>query len=106
MAKEQIEILDYIIYDDKLEVEFTINNEEGYRLLSISEDVLIEYIENSGDLEMFSDEWDYATESHYTRDWVISYDEYMSDYFGSDDLLDFMIYYFKHNDYPVLMEEE
>ena len=55
--------------------------------------------------EMFSDEWDYATESHYTKDWVISPDEYIEEQMDSNDLLDFLFYYFSDKDYPKLIEE-
>lgn len=106
MTKVQFEILDYIFDDGDLVIDFTINNEEGYRILSVSEDDFVEYIENSGELEMFSDEWDYATESHYTKDWVISYDEYVSEYLNNDILVEYMIYYFKNKDYPVLIKED
>jgi hypothetical protein len=105
MTKDKIEILDYFFDDGYLIIDFSLNNEEGYRNLSISEDDFIDYIEDSGELEMFSDEWDYATESHYTRHWNISYDEYVSEYLDSDIINEFMIYYFRNNDYPELIEE-
>lgn len=105
MTKDKIEILDYFFDDGNLIIDFSLNNEEGYRNLSISEDDFIDYIEDSGELEMFSDEWDYATESHYTRHWNISYDEYVSEYLDSNIMNEFMIYYFRNNDYPELIEE-
>ena len=105
MSKNQIEILDYMFFDGNLTIEFSINNEEGYRSLEICEDVFHEFLENGGYLEMFSDEWNYATESHYTKDWVISPDEYIEEQMDSNDLLDFLFYYFSDKDYPKLIEE-
>lgn len=105
MSKDQIEILDYIFFNGELSISFSVNNEEGYRDLEICEDVFHEYLENGGHLEMFSDEWDYATESHYTKDWVISPDEYIEDYLENSDLLDFIYDYFSDKDYPKLTEE-
>ena len=105
MSKDQIEILDYIFFNGELSISFSVNNEEGYRDLEICEDVFHEYLENGGHLEMFSDEWDYATESHYTKDWVISYDEYVEDYLEKNDLLEFIIDYFSDKDYPELIIE-
>jgi len=105
MTKDKIEILDYIFDNGDITVDFSLNNDEGYRILIISEDDFIEYLEDNEEFEMFSDEWDYARESHYTKHWTISYDEYMSNHFSSDILVEFMIYYFKENDYPELIEE-
>ena len=41
---------------------FSLNNEEGYREIEICEGDFSDYIESIGNLEVFSDEWDYATE--------------------------------------------
>jgi hypothetical protein len=105
MTKHLIELLDYDFIDGTLNVMFSINNEEGYREIEICEEEFSDYIESTGNLEVFSDEWDYATESHYTKDWVISYDEYIEDYLEKNDLLEFIIDYFSDKDYPELIIE-
>ena len=106
MTKDTIEILEYDFIKGTLQVMFSLNNEEGYREVEICEEEFSDYIDSIGNLEMFSDEWDYATESHYTKDWVIPYDEYVEDYLEDNDLLDFIIYYFSDKDYPELTIEE
>lgn len=106
MTKDKIEILDYVFYDEELSVDFAVNNDEGYRNLSISEYDFYDFLTDNEYLEMFSDEWSYTYESHYTTHWTIDVDEYMSHYFSSDDLVDFIIYYFYKQDYPELQTEE
>jgi hypothetical protein len=106
MSKDQIEILDYFFNDYDFVVEFSINNEEGYRILEISEDEIYDFLNDEDYLEMFSDEWDYSTESHYTKHWRISVDEYLTEHFCSDDVLEFLHIYFKDHDYPKLEREE
>jgi len=98
MTKHLIELLDYDFIDGTLNIMFSLNNEEGYREIEICEGDFSDYIESIGNLEVFSDEWDYATESHYTKDWVISYDEYIEDYLEKNDLLEFIIDYFSDKD--------
>ncbi len=105
MTKHLIELLDYDFIDGTLNIMFSLNNEEGYREIEICEGDFSNYIESIGNLEVFSDEWDYATESHYTKDWVISYDEYIEDYLEKNDLLEFIIDYFSDKDYPELIIE-
>jgi|TARA_R110001592_G_scaffold3085_2_gene17215 hypothetical protein len=105
MSKNQIEILDYMFFNGNLSIQFCINNEEEYRDFEICEDVFHDYLEKCGNLELFTDEWDYATESHYTKDWVISYDDYIEDYLENNDLLEFIIDYFSNKDYPIPIKE-
>jgi len=105
MTKHLIELLDYDFIDGTLNIMFSLNNEEGYREIEICEDIFHEYLENGGHLEMFTDVWDYTTESHYTKDWVISADEYIEDYLEKNDLLEFIIDYFSDKDYPELIIE-
>jgi len=100
MTKHLIELLEYDFIDGTLNIIFSVNNEKEYREIEICEEEFSDYIESSGKLEMFSDEWDYATESHFTKDWVISYDEYVEDYLETNDLLEFIIDYFSDKDYP------
>ena len=106
MTKDTIEILEYYFIEGTLHVMFSLNNEEGYREVEICEEEFSDYIDSTGNLEMFSDEWDYATESHYTKDWTITYEEYLEDYLESNDLLEFIIDYFSDKDYPELTIEE
>ena len=106
MKKDQIKINDYIIDDGDLTVDFIINDEEGYRLFEICVDELYDFLTDNEYLEMFSDEWDYAKESHYTRHWTISVDEYMSDYFSVNELIEFMYTYFDKTPYPQLQSED
>ena len=105
MSKDQIEILDYFFNDYDFVVEFSIINEEGYRILEISEDEIYDFLDDEDYLEMFSDEWDYSTESHYTKHWKISVDEYLSNHFCSDDVLEFLNFYFEDNRYPKVVKE-
>jgi hypothetical protein len=105
MMKNTFEILNYDFCDEELTIDFAINNEEGYRTFKISEYDFYDFLSDNEYLEMFSDQWNYTYESHYTEHWVVSVDEYMSHYFSSDDLIDFIIYYFKNEDYPELQTE-
>ena len=104
--KNQIELLEHTFTDGYLTLEFTINHEEGYRILEVCEDNLSLFLENSGKLEMSSDEWDYERESHYTKDWVISVDDYLSEYLETVDLEEFILDHFLDKDYPELIKEE
>ena len=104
--KNQIELLEHTFTDGYLTLEFTINDEEGYRILEICEDKFSEFLENRGSLEMSSDEWDYARESHYTKDWTISTDEYISDHLETCDLEEFILDYISDKDYPKLIKDE
>ena len=105
MTKDLIELLEYDFIDGTLNIMFSINNEEGHREINICEGDFSDYIVSTGNLEVFSDEWDYSTESHYTKDWVISYDDYIEDYLEDNDLLEFIIYYFSDKEYPTLIIE-
>jgi hypothetical protein len=104
--KNQIELLEYTFTDGYLILEFTINDEEGYRILEVCEDTFSVFLENKGSLEMSSDEWDYASESHYTKDWDISVDEYMTEHLETSDLEEFVLDYFSDKDYPELIKDE
>ncbi len=53
---------------------------------------------------MSEDSWDYATESHYTKDWTIGLDEYISEYITSSDVIDFIYEYYQNKPLPEFVE--
>ena len=91
MTKDTIEILEYDFIEGTLHVMFSLNNEEGYREVEICEEEFSDYIDSIG---------------NYTKDWTITYEEYLEDYLESNDLLEFIIDYFSDKDYPELTIEE
>jgi hypothetical protein len=98
-------IEDCFLDDYTIIVYFAINQELGYRKLEIDIDDLDTYFDNNGVYEMSDDYWDYTTESHYTKDWKISFDEYWTDYYNSDDVRDYLENYFLTNELPNIEEE-
>ena len=54
---------------------------------------------------MSQDCWDYSTESHYTQDWKIDFDEYVSNYISTDDVRDFITDYYSNKELPEFIEE-
>ena len=98
-------IEDYFLDDYSIIVFFGVNQETGYRKLEIDVDDFDTYLNDSGLYEMSEDCWDYTSESHYTRDWEIGFDEYWNDYSSADDIRDYMEEYFLTNPLPELEEE-
>jgi|TARA_R110000803_G_scaffold90401_2_gene157708 hypothetical protein len=103
--KNQIELLEHTFTDGYLTLEFSINNEEEYRIFEICEDLFSEFLESRGRLEMSSDEWNYESESHYTKDWTISIEEYITNHLETIDLEEFILDYFSDKDYPELIKD-
>ena len=54
---------------------------------------------------MSSDEWNYESESHYTKDWTISIEEYITNHLETIDLEEFILDYFSDKDYPELIKD-
>lgn len=98
-------IEDYYLDDSSIIVFFAVNQEIGYRKLEIDIDDFDKYLDDNGLYEMSEDCWDYVSESHYTKDWEIDFDEYWNDYCNSDDIRDYMERYFLTNPLPKLEEE-
>jgi hypothetical protein len=102
--KRQILLYEYDFTDGYLTVIFKLDNGE-YREDIIDENTFEEYIEKTGKLEYFEDCWDAYKESHYTKDYLLYYDEWRNDYCESNDILDFLYYYYKNNKIPYPLKE-
>ena len=102
--KSQIIIDEFNFINGYLNIIFRIHDEE-YREDNIDESIFEEYIEKSGKLEYFEDCWDGVRESHYTKDYLLHYDDWRNDYCESNDILDFLYYYYKNNKLPEVIDE-
>jgi hypothetical protein len=104
MNKNQLIIEDYDIFDTELSVYFSVNQELNVREGKIDIDKFDEWLEGYGLYEMSTDCWDYTTESHYTEDWTIGFDEYISNYISTDDVRDFICDYYRNKPLPEFAE--
>jgi hypothetical protein len=102
--KRQISLDEYDFTNGYLTVFFKLDNGE-YREDIIDENTFEEYIEKSGRLEYFEDCWDAYTESHYTKDYILNYYDWRDEYCESNDILDFLYYYYKNNKIPYPLKE-
>ena len=98
-------IEDYFLDDYSIIVFFGVNQEICYRKLEIDIDDFDKYLDDCGHYEMSEDCWDYGSESHYTRDWQIGFDEYWNDYVDPNHIVEFMEEHFLTNPLPELEEE-
>jgi len=105
MNKQQLIIEDYDIIDGEIIVYFSVNQELAYREAKIDIDEFDVWLESMGYYEMSEDCWDYASESHYTKDWTIGFDEYVSEMMTSDDVIDFIYDYYENKPLPEYVEE-
>ena len=104
MNKNQVIIEDYDIFDTELSAYFSVNQELEVREGKIDIDKFDEWLEGAGLYEMSADCWDYGSESHYTEDWTIGFDEYLSNYISTDDVRDFICDYYENNPLPEFAE--
>lgn len=102
--KRQILLNEYEFSDGVLIAVFTFDGKD-YIEDYISEDIFESYIVESGRLEFFEDKWDGYTESHYTKDYVVDYSEWVNEHCENSDILDFLDYYYKTNKIPEPIEE-
>ena len=105
MNKNQLIIEDYDIFDYELSVYFSVNQELELREGRIDIGEFDEWLDDNGLYEMSDDCWDYSTESHYTKDWKIDFDEYVSNYISTDDVRDFITDYYNNKELPEFIEE-
>ena len=105
MNKHQLIIEDYDILDTEILVYFSVNQELEVREGRIDIDEFDTWLESMDRYEMSEDCWDYAKESHYTKDWTIGFNEYISDMLSSDDIVDFICEYYKNKPLPDYVEE-
>jgi len=102
--KRQIILDEYYFVNGYLNVIFKLENGD-YREDIIDENSFQNYIEKTGKLEYFEDCWDGYRESHYTKDYLIEYDEWKSESCESSDIIDFLYYYYENNKIPDYLEE-
>jgi len=102
--KRQILLDEYDFSDGELRVIFTFDRIE-YIEDYICEDIFETYINDSGRLEFFEDRWDGYSESHYTKEYIVDYTDWLNDSCESSDILDFLDYYYKTNKIPKPVEE-
>ena len=105
MNKHQLIIEDYDIFDTEILVYFSVNQELEVREGRIDIDEFDTWLESMDRYEMSEDCWDYAKESHYTKDWTIDFNEYISDMLSSDDIVDFICEYYENKPLPYYVEE-
>lgn len=105
MNKNQLIIEDYDFFDTELCVYFSVNQELQLREDRFDIDEVDEWFDGQGLYEMSEDCWDYGSETHYTRDWEIDFDEFVSDYVSSDDIRDFIYDYYQNKPLPDYIEE-
>jgi len=103
--KRQIIIDDYDFVNGYLSVFFSIDNNDSIIEDNIDEDIFEEYITKSGDLEYFEDCWDGHTESHFTKEYVMDYSDWVNEHCDKSYILDFLYYYYKSNKIPEPIEE-
>jgi hypothetical protein len=104
MNKNQLILEDYDIFDTELLVYFSVNQELEVRESKVDIDIFDKWLDDNGLYEMSEDCWDYATESHYTKDWTIGLDEYISEYITSSDVIDFIYEYYQNKPLPEFVE--
>jgi hypothetical protein len=102
--KRPILLDEYDFSDGELRVIFTFDRIE-YVEDYIDEDIFETYINDSGRLEFFEDRWDGYSESHYTKEYIVDYTDWLSNTCESSDILDFLDYYYKTNKLPEPIEE-
>ena len=85
--KRQILLDEYDFSDGELRVIFTFDRIE-YIEDYICEDIFETYINDSGRLEFFEDRWDGYSESHYTKEYIVDYTDWLNDSCESSDILD------------------
>ena len=102
--KRQIILDDYEFINGNLNIIFKLDDEK-YREDTIDENIFEEYIQKSSKLEFFEDCWDANNESHYTKDYILNYYNWRDNYCDSNDILDFLYYFYKTNKIPEIIEE-
>jgi hypothetical protein len=102
--KRQIILDDYYFDNGELTVIFKLDDDK-YREDIIDENSFEDYIQKSGKLEYFKDCWDGYKESHYTEEYVIEYDEWKKDECETNDIEEFLYYYYQNNLIPEYIEE-
>jgi len=102
--KRQIILDDFYFDNGDLAVIFKLDDDK-YREDIIDENSFEEYIQKSGKLEFFEDCWDAYSESHYTKEYIIEYDEWKKEGCETDDIEDFLYYYYEKHQIPEYIEE-
>ena len=102
--KRQITLDDYYFDKGDLSVIFKLDDDK-YREDIIDENSFEEFIQQSGRLEYFQDCWDGHRESHYTKEYIIDYDEWKKDSCQTTDIEDFLYYHYQKNKIPDYLEE-
>lgn len=103
-SKRHIILDNYDFYNGYLNVVFTLDDDK-YREDIIDENSFQEFIYKCGKLEYFIDCWDGQTESHYTEEKIIDYDEWKKEVCESNDIIDFLYYFYERNKIPNYIEE-
>jgi hypothetical protein len=101
--KRQIVIDDYEFINGEISIFFEIG--DLYYEDNIDEDLFEKYVDESGGLEYYEDCWDGYKESHYTKEYVHEYSEWLSEHFDKSYLNDFIDTYYKNNSLPEPIEE-
>ena len=102
--KRQIILDEYDFNKGNLIVIFSFGDDKYIQDI-IDENSFEEYIQKSGKLEFFKDCWDEHSKSHYTQECFIDYDEWKKDECETDDIKDFLYYYYKKHQIPKYLDE-
>jgi len=103
IMKRQIVIDDYEFINGEISIFFKSDN--LYYQDTVDEDLFETYIRESGTLEYFEDCWDGYKESHYTKEYIYDYSEWLNEGFEISHLNDFLNTYYNNNKLPEPTEE-
>jgi len=102
VLNEWCEIDGYLHVDFMLDIDYHNERytEDSGRMFNIPLDEVEEFVRETGLLEKFEDQWDYASESHTTIDFEIDFDRWMDDYLDDVFVREYIEHYITYNDIP------
>lgn len=92
--------IDFMMDKDYHNLDYT---DSHGRILNVDIDEFRQYIDGMGLLETTQDRWDYGSESHYTIDSVMDFDEWMDNYMDDQIVRQYVLDYMKEGNTPDLM---
>jgi|SaaInl5LU_22_DNA_1037371.scaffolds.fasta_scaffold00810_16 hypothetical protein len=92
--------IDFMMDKDYHNLDYT---DSHARILNVDIDEFRQYIDGMGLLETTQDRWDYGSESHYTIDSVMDFDEWMDNYMDDQIVRQYVLDYMKEGNTPDLM---